>query len=171
MDVPAGPHPQGLLMPVHRLVLVALALGVTSCSGAKSTTGSLAGTYAVDHPIRVADGGDWTTEAVTDRLALVERGDSLDLSVVLLFDNYHICEVHTTMAPEGALWTSALPTDPTAEATTCTLQLEVGAATLSIRDPGDACRLTFCGARGTLEGATFDRSTRTADTSWRDALR
>ncbi|MEO0559936.1 MAG: hypothetical protein AAF170_17345 [Bacteroidota bacterium] len=155
---------------MRRLLIVVIALVGTSCSGANSSDAGLTGTYTSDHEIRVFNGDEFVPETATDRLALIERADSLDVSLVLLFDNYHICEMHTRMSREGTGWVSILEPE-FADETTCTLQLEVGAEVLSLRDETGSCRRTYCGARGVIDGATFDRSTRAPDTSWRDDLR
>lgn len=131
---------------------------------------ALAGTYHVDHEVGVFDGTEFVPRPTTDRLAIVPSGDSLDVSLVLIHTNAHICEMHTRLGREGTAWVSqGEPLD--FDDATCTLRLIAERDTLRLHDVGNACRRTYCGARGVIDGAAFPRASRDPDTSWRDDLR
>jgi hypothetical protein len=158
-----------------RLLLLVLAASVAACASPEpavpqATSSPLTGSYSAEHEISVFDGTDWVDDTVADRLAVIERGDSLDVSFVLLHTNAHICEWHGAMANEAGTWT-ARETLRYNDNQECTLRLEVSADSLTLRDEGFVCRMAYCGARGSIDGIGFARSTREADTSWRDDLR
>ncbi|MEM6327423.1 MAG: hypothetical protein AAF791_09930 [Bacteroidota bacterium] len=163
---PSTPPPA----PVRLAALVLAAL-LAGCAGSDPAppAPTLTGTYTNEHPISAFDGTDFVPETVTDRLAVIDRGDSLEVSFTLLHTNYHICEWHGTMAREDGRWVSREPMDYVDG--TCTLGLDVAADTLTLRDEDWICRRAYCGARGVIDGTQFARSTRTPDTSWRDELR
>lgn len=154
-----------------------LVLCLTACSPRPSpgdrplAPEALAGTYTVDHQVGVFDGTDFVPMDATDRLALVPVGDSLDISLVLIHANAHICEMHGRLGREGDQWVERSPLPYGEPDAVCTLALEVSADTLHLRDEDQQCRRAYCGARGSINGAAFPRSSRTTDTSWRDDLR
>ncbi|MEM1057099.1 MAG: hypothetical protein AAGI52_16375 [Bacteroidota bacterium] len=154
-----------------RLVTFLVPLVLIGCASPEPTAPEvpLTGSYSDDVAIQVFNGEDWEPSNVTNRLAVIERGDSLDVSLALLFTNAHICEWHGSMTQEDGHWTSRETLD-FGDERDCVLRLDVRADSLLLRDEGGVCRQAYCGARGVLDGIGFARSTRKADTSWRDDL-
>ena len=155
--------------------LAVLLLSVASLAGCAGSEPApvvpLTGSYESAHTISALGADDWEDVDVTDRLAVIERGDSLDVSFTLLHTNYHICEWHGTMTREAEVWTARETLEYADESPECVLQLEVSADSLTLRDEDWVCRRAYCGVRGVIDGVGFRRDTRTADTSWRDELR
>lgn len=159
-------------MPL-RLGLLVLATSMAGCTPAPDPVlpdMPLTGSYSYDHEISVFDGTDWEPNNVSDRLAVIERGDSLDVTFVLLHTNAHICEWHGAMGREDGSWTARETLELPNASPDCVLRLEVTADSLTLRDEEFVCRRYYCGARGSIDGIGFSRATRDPDTSWRDDL-
>ncbi|HIG73618.1 MAG TPA: hypothetical protein EYQ24_03280 [Bacteroidetes bacterium] len=155
-----------------RRLAAAAALTCAACTSTPPADAPpLTGSYVAEHEVIVYDGTDWTPQPATDQLAVVPRGDSLDVSFVLLHTNAHICEWHGTMGREGDEWVSREVLEYVGERPECAMTLHVSADSLTLGDAGAVCRRAYCGARGTIDGIGFARTTRTADVSWRDGLR
>ena len=151
-----------------RAALLVLALGLAACSSAPAAPEAppLSGTYTHDHEVGIFDGTDFAPTEVTDTMTLIERGDSLFVAVDLIGANAHLCAFRGTMgaAPSGGwVWRETL--DEIYDNQTCELSLDVSPTTIRLSDRDSNCRRYYCGARAGLDGAAFERSTQTPDTT------
>jgi hypothetical protein len=158
-------------------LLCLLALGLAGRVGAQDIDlPSLAGRYTQPKMIDVPPDPGVEGPSVPDGLpgwVRIEVSDQLDIQPLapdaayvraeLTFANHHGCSVRDVMTVEaGAL---VLRSWNDIHNRRCVLRLRIGPERLTLQDDpvdGDwGCRILFCGARGSLDGESFPRASRT----------
>jgi hypothetical protein len=130
----------------------------------KSTTPSLAGTYARTHKIQVLGEGD--------REELVEVSDCLSLETVddqrmkfdfeLLFDKRHSCSMSGEASRDSTDSNKWIYTEKS-DGVDCTLRIEVTDESIELRDEDLTCHRMYCGAQAAFDGVQFSRSGRSPE--------
>ena len=117
------------------------------------------GEYTNVHGVLVEPDSDKLEDA-TDCLTVSVLGSgSVEFDVALYFNMDHSCELSGEAQPKtnGSLvYTGSKATEDEG----CTLAIVTKGDTITLKDEGMKCSPVWCGARGTLDGATFARSTK-----------
>ena len=121
------------------------------------------GEYTNTHGVRIDPEGD-ALEDATDCLTVSMLGSgSVEFELALQFDMDHSCELSGEAQPKtnGSLvYTGSKATEDEG----CTLAIVTKGDTITLKDEGMKCSPVWCGARGTIDGATFARSTKRTPT-------
>jgi hypothetical protein len=123
---------------------------------------SIEGGYAWNHIIEVFDGEDATNdEEVTDCLALKRDGEDLSFAFELVQTNAHTCSMNGLAKASGEnRWVYEERNEE--DGFICVLEIVVTDTAIELKDSED-CRSYYCGARGYIDGASFERATQRAD--------
>jgi hypothetical protein len=146
-------------------MIVVLALAVCSCAGVRdrrSVTDHLSGTYRRDHVVEVMFFNRSDKVPVTDLLTLsVDKDGRLRFSFELLFDNTHSCTMEGTAARVGEGFEYREPVEATESGVReCILRFRPTGDSILLQDVDGACARDagYCGARGSIDGASFPRA-------------
>jgi hypothetical protein len=122
---------------------------------------SIEGGYAWNHIIEVYDGEEGADEEVTDCLALKKEGEDLSFAFELVQTNAHTCSMNGVAKADGEnRWVYEENNEEDGFA--CRLEIVVTDTAIELKDSED-CRSYYCGARGYIDGSSFERATRRAD--------
>lgn len=137
---------------------IALALSVVAAAQAAHAD-PLAGTYVSRQknicfvgPPGPSGEMTWTDCSVTrDELKIVKKGAQYSVDLSMVFANGHTCEFAGTGKQQAHELVIADPEQPS-----CPLTLEFRGSTVRLTQL-DECRYNYCGARGSINGATLFR--------------
>ena len=147
---------------MKKILLAAAGASVLLCAASSMPLqlSGIAGVYKTQHHINVVMGTGEPDEdvAVEDILEIVPTDSShAYLRTHLVFENGHICGVWGIATLEdGAL--VYRPHDNVEGP--CTLRLTQEGSQIVFHDADGACKIDYCGARGTLDGPAFPLSAR-----------
>jgi hypothetical protein len=140
---------------MRRLALVLL-LAALPAAAAPADLSSIAGVYKNHFANSTVDGGPYTSE---DILEIVPRSRATAyVRLHLEFYNGHLCALEAIAERRADALVYDLHRND--DGSHCVLSLQATADKLVLHDPGGACRQYYCGARGSLDGASFDRAAR-----------
>ena len=133
------------------------ALGLPAlASSTRLDPGVVAGVYKFSFKNATVDGGPYRSE---DILEIVRRSPSLAyFRFHMEFYNGHICAAEGIAEARGQSLVYDIHRDW--EGKVCKLTLRVAPDKIVFSDPDGVCRMSFCGARGVLQGESFARPTR-----------
>ena len=124
---------------------------------------SIEGGYAWNHIVEVFDGEEPADEEVTDCLS-IKQGDEPDrisFAFELVHTNAHTCSMSGVATADGEnRWVYIEENEE--EGFSCRLEIVASDKTIELKDPS-GCRDYYCGARGYIDGASFERSTHRPD--------
>ncbi len=117
------------------------------------------GEYTNTHGVLVEPDSDKLEDA-TDCLSVSMLGSGeVEFELALYFNMDHSCELSGEASPKtngNLVYEGSKATNDEG----CTLAIVTKGDTITLKDEGQKCSPVWCGARGTLDGATFARSTK-----------
>ncbi len=133
-----------------------------AAQGGRSETASsrepVPGRYERRHPVRISGINGWIERRARDTLRLQLGADgSWGFELEMVADNGHTCAMEGRASHrDGYLEYS----EHIAELDqSCVLRLDYQGAAVILRDEGQRCRNWYCGPRGRIDGARFERVT------------
>jgi len=137
-------------------VLAAVAMLLAAARAPDDDLSRITGVYRRSFINSMADGTPYRS---TDEIVIRRRGRASALvSVHLQFRNGHSCEIGALMRYQADALTAEVDPDPGSGAT-CAFSIAVTPDVLRLAAKGDGC-LSYCGMRGSLDGAQMPRSAR-----------
>ncbi len=144
---------------VLRTLLAALLASAAGSAGAVGAIdpAAIAGVYKHRFANGDVSGDKYVSEDVLELVPVSPTG--VYVKTHLEFYNGHQCAIAGVADVDGDALVYTDRSDLASDAR-CVLTLRVSATRLTFEDPGGACRLMYCGARGSFDGHAVDRTAR-----------